>query len=130
LARLPEIIERRRAIRDRYADAFNHLPGIHVMGDPSWGKWNGWLTTVRFDSSFHPRAPTRVREALELVDIESRPVWKPMHQQPVFRDATSVVTGAADRIFIEGLCLPSGTAMANADIDRVIDVTLAEIGNL
>jgi dTDP-4-amino-4,6-dideoxygalactose transaminase len=100
------------------------------MGDPPWGKWNGWLTTVRFDATLHPDAPTRVREALEMVDIESRPVWKPMHQQPVFRTAESTITGVADRIFLEGLCLPSGTAMCEADVDRVIDVLVATIGSL
>jgi dTDP-4-amino-4,6-dideoxygalactose transaminase len=129
LARLPEIMEKRRSIRDRYATALEALPGVTVMGDPPWGKWNGWLTTVRFDSSLHPDAPRRVREALEMVDVESRPVWKPMHQQPVFRAAESTITGVADRIFLEGLCLPSGTAMTDADVDRVIDVVLATIGH-
>jgi dTDP-4-amino-4,6-dideoxygalactose transaminase len=130
LARLPQIIEKRRSIRDRYATALEALPGVTVMGDPPWGKWNGWLTTVRFDATLHPDAPTRVREALEMVDIESRPVWKPMHQQPVFRTAESTITGVADRIFLEGLCLPSGTAMCEADVDRVIDVLVATIGSL
>ena len=68
------------------------------------------------------------REALEAEDIEARPVWKPMHQQPVFAGAESVLTGVADRVFVEGLCLPSGTAMTDDDVDRVLDVVLAEVG--
>ena len=123
LARLDSIVSRRRAIRDRYAEALDGLDGVAILGDPPWGMWNGWLTTVRFDLTVHPDAPTRVREALEAHDIESRPVWKPMHQQPVFRSAESVLTGAADRIFAEGLCLASGTAMTDADVDRVADIT-------
>jgi dTDP-4-amino-4,6-dideoxygalactose transaminase len=91
------------------------------LGDPPWGTWNGWLTTVRFNQSILPGAPTRIREALETQNIESRPIWKPMHQQPVFASAESVITGVADQIFEDGLCIPSGTSMINAEIDRVID---------
>ena len=120
LKRLPDIVKRRREIRDRYATALEKIPDVSVMGDPAWGTWNGWLTTVRFRQSVHPQAPTRIREALAVQDIESRPIWKPMHQQPVFAGAESVVTGVADHIFEEGLCLPSGTSMTDAEIDRVI----------
>jgi len=127
LSRLGEIVERRRAIRDRYWEGLSATPGITVMGDPPWGTWNGWLTTVLFDSTLMPEAPTLVREALEAVNIESRPVWKPMHQQPVFGKADRFLTGVSDRIFAEGLCLPSGTAMANEDIDRVVEVVLASL---
>jgi dTDP-4-amino-4,6-dideoxygalactose transaminase len=128
LARLPEIVERRRAIRERYAATLEKVPGVTVMGDPPWGTWNGWLTTVRFDLSMHPNAPTLIREALETHDIESRPVWKPMHQQPVFKDSECVLTGVADRLFDEGLCLPSGTAMTDIDVDRVLGVILETLG--
>jgi len=124
LARLEEIVMRRRAIHDRYAAAFADIAGVSVLGDPPWGQWNGWLTTTRFDATVHPGMPTKVREHLESIDIESRPVWKPMHQQPVFRSSESVLTGVADSIYEEGLCLPSGQAMTEADIDRVIDASL------
>ncbi len=120
LKRLPDIVKRRREIRDTYATTLNTIPGVCVMGDPPWGTSNGWLTTVRFNQSIIPSAPTRIREALETQDIESRPVWKPMHQQPVFASSESMTTGLADRIFEESLCLPSGTSMTNAEIDRVI----------
>lgn len=122
LARLPEVIERRRAIRDRYAETLEDLPGTTVLGDPPWGRWNGWLTTVLFDSAIHPNAAISVREALEVANIEARPIWKPMHQQPVFAGSESVLTETADRLFAEGLCLPSGTGMSNGDVDRVLEV--------
>lgn len=122
LSRLPDIIQRRRAIRDRYASAFEGMAGVTVMGDPPWGRWNGWLTTVRFDRRHWPDAPNLVREALECHNIEARPVWKPMHAQPVFREAEAYLTGVADAIFAEGLCLPSGTGMTDEDVDRVAGI--------
>ncbi len=130
LLRLSEIVERRRAIRDRYCQGLLEIPGVVVMGDPPWGRWNGWLTTVLFDSVPLPNAATRVRQALEALNIESRPVWKPMHQQPVFEKAESVLTGMSDRIFAEGLCLPSGTAMSDGDVDRVLEVVAASLASL
>jgi dTDP-4-amino-4,6-dideoxygalactose transaminase len=129
LKRLPDIVKRRREIRDTYATTLNTIPGVSVMGDPPWGTWNGWLTTVRFNRSIFPGAPTRIREALDTQDIESRPVWKPMHQQPVFASAESVTTGISDQIFEEGLCIPSGTSMTNSEIDRVIDEVMKAVNN-
>lgn len=119
LRRLPEIVECRRAIRDRYSENLASIPGVTVMADPPWGYWNGWLTTARFDNVIHPNAAIRIRESLEAQNIESRPIWKPMHQQPVFHNAMSKLTGIADRLFEEGICLPSGTSMTEADIDRI-----------
>jgi len=127
LSKLPEIVARRRAIRDHYAAAFNGLPGVRVAGDPSWGRANGWLTTVVFDNELHPSAAERVRKALEAADIEARPVWKPMHNQPVFAQAETILTGVADRLFRGALCLPSGTGMSEADLDRVIATVTDEL---
>ena len=127
LSRLPSIVERRRAIGDRYTAGLSPISGVMVMGDPPWGTWNGWLTTVRFDAAVHPDAPTRVRKALEAENIEARPAWKPMHQQPVFADAESVLVGVADAVFETALCLPSGTAMTDDDVDRVVGIVMAEL---
>ena len=68
-----------------------------------------------------PGASMRVREALQAENIESRPIWKPMHQQPVFRGNETHLTGVADRLFEEGLCLPSGVGLSDGDIERVSD---------
>ena len=97
------------------------------MGDPPWGRSNAWLTTVRFDPALHPDAPTRIRELLEATNIEARPVWKPMHQQPVFARSQSYLTGMADAVFAEGLCLPSGVAMTDQDVDHVAGLVLREV---
>lgn len=126
LSRLPGIINRRRAIRDRYSATLEAFPGVTVMGDPRWGTWNGWLTTVRFELGRYPNASVRIRETLDKQDIESRPVWKPMHQQPVFQGAEAQLTGLSDLIFAEGLCLPSGTALTDEEVDSVLE-SLTEV---
>ena len=77
---------------------------------------NAWLTVAVFDD---PAMPVRVREALAAEDIEARPVWKPMHMQPVFAGAERHLTGVAEDAFSRGLCLPSGSAMSDEDCERV-----------
>ena len=127
LARLPGIVRRRREIRDRYAAGLSGVAGVSVTDDPPWGRGNCWLTTVRFDRQLLPGAPVAVRSALAEAGIESRPVWKPMHQQPVFAAAESVLTGTADLLFREGLCLPSGTGMSDDDVDAVLRIVRAAV---
>lgn len=119
LVRLPEMIARRAQIRTMYTEMLAGLEGVIVTPDPPWGTGNSWLTTVTFDRQARPGASTRVREELESQGIESRPIWKPMHQQPVFRDHEAHLTGVADRLFEEGLCLPSGVGLSDGDIERV-----------
>lgn len=113
------MIARRREIWAMYVEMLGGLEGVEVTADPPWGIGNSWLTTVRFDRTLRSRASVRVREALQAQNIESRPIWKPMHQQPVFRDHETHLTGVADRLFEEGLCLPSGVGLTDADIERV-----------
>lgn len=121
LARLPEMMARRRQIREMYTEMLAGLDGVVVNSDPTWGTGNSWLTTVTFDRDVLPSASNRIREALLAENIESRPIWKPMHQQPVFRDHESHLTGVADRLFEEGLCLPSGVGLTDGDVVRVVD---------
>lgn len=121
LMRLPDMIARRRDIRSRYTSLLGDLPGVTVTADPSWGTGNSWMTTVTFDSTLPAGTADRVRRALVEERIESRPIWKPMHQQPVFRDHEAHLTGVSDRIFEQGLCLPSGVGLSDEDVDRVAD---------
>jgi dTDP-4-amino-4,6-dideoxygalactose transaminase len=81
-----------------------------------------------FDLDLHPDAPRRVREYLEANRIESRPIWKPMHQQPVFRDNFSFLNGNADALFDSGLCLPSGPNMTQSDVERVSGLLADSLG--
>ncbi|MGB8022078.1 MAG: aminotransferase class I/II-fold pyridoxal phosphate-dependent enzyme [Candidatus Nanopelagicales bacterium] len=119
LQRLPKMVARRQAIRRAYTELLGDLEGVRVTQDPSWATGNSWLSTVRFDRAIRPAAANRVRVSLEAQDIETRPIWKPMHHQPVFAAAESFNTGIADRLFEEGLCLPSGVGLTDSDIERV-----------
>lgn len=117
LRRLPSMIERRRAINDLYRRAFDGVDSIEFMPVPDWSRWNGWLTCILFPSS---SLRDRVRESLADDSIESRPLWKPMHMQPVFRDSTAVVDGTSEDLFTRGLCLPSGGSLGDDDVARVV----------
>ena len=122
LAVLDERVERRRAIFAAYRERLGDLPGISFMPEADYGRGNRWLTVVIFDPVAFGTTPEDVRLALEEKNIEARPVWKPMHLQPIFRRAAKAGGAVAERLFKTGLCLPSGTQMTDADIDRVADV--------
>lgn len=129
LRRVDAEVARRRQIREWYRARLEILGGVVVQSDPPGGKSNAWLTIVRFSEDLHPAAPTRVREFLELHNIESRPIWKPMHQQPVFRGCKAFLNGRADALFRDGLCLPSGTAMDEEAVDRVSSLVIRALSN-
>ena len=129
LARLPEIINHRRQIREWYRKYLASSELIQVMGDPPWGQSNCWLTTVLFSSDAAASTSEAARSALEAENIEARPVWKPMHQQPVFARADRHLTGCGDRIFQRGLCLPSGTALQEAEVELISRVVTSAVGD-
>jgi len=125
LAQLPALASRvaaRRAIFDRYRGGLAGLPGLSFMPDASWGRANRWLSVLCLAG--RPGGPDRetLRLALDAAAIESRPVWKPLHLQPVFRDAPRAGGAVAARLFAAGLCLPSGSGLAAGQQDRVIDI--------
>ena len=122
LKRIDATVARRREIRELYRTGLAEFFGVSVQSDPPWGQSNAWLSVVSFDLRMHPEAPTRVRLALEERNIESRPVWKPMHQQPVFAGAQAFLNGNADKVYASGLCLPSGPGITDSDIEEVCDV--------
>ncbi|MFZ1363237.1 MAG: aminotransferase class I/II-fold pyridoxal phosphate-dependent enzyme [Candidatus Nanopelagicales bacterium] len=127
LSRLDEIIENRQRVHDHYQDHLAGVEGVQVVGDPPWGRSNYWITNIRIDSDLHPDGPHRVRDYLESLNIEARNAWKPMHQQPVFAGAEAHLDGTADRIFDEGLCLPSGIELTNDDVDRIAEFVRVEL---
>lgn len=120
LTTLAERIERRREIRGAYAAVVAGVPGVALAPVDSRGSTNAWLTCATFDPADAPATAEQVRQALEAEDIESRPVWKPMHRQPVYAENPARLDGTSDRLFATGLCLPSGSSMTDADLDRVL----------
>ena len=117
-------IERKRAIRATYLDAFSDIDGLSVSTIDPDNVSNYWLTTVTIDRSVAGIGPEDVRHALEKHHIESRRLWKPLHSQPVFRARQAVLNGTADRAFSNGLCLPSGSSLSEGDQRRVVDAVV------
>jgi len=122
LATLPARVAARRAVFDRYVAGLGGRPGITFMPEASYGRGNRWLTCLTIDAVQFGASREEVRLALEAEDIESRPVWKPMHLQPVFAGARVFGGAVSERLFADGLCLPSGSSLTAADQDRVIAV--------
>jgi pyridoxal phosphate-dependent aminotransferase EpsN len=120
LRTLPDKISRRRAVNARYRDALGAIEGIGFIPNAPGGEPINWLTVITIDADRFGASPAAVREHLETLDIEARPAWKPMHLQPLFADAEVHGGEVAERIFRTGLCLPSGSAMTDDDVDRVV----------
>jgi dTDP-4-amino-4,6-dideoxygalactose transaminase len=118
LERLDDMIARRRQLRDRYAKLVAGVEGVRVLGDDDPAA-NCWLTTIVVDAERAGWATGDLAGYLAARDIETRPVWKPMHLQPVFADARAFVTGAAETLFDTGLNLPSGSVLDDEQVDRV-----------
>ena len=119
---LEERVRRRREIFEGYRQRLGDLPGISFMPEASGCRSNRWLTVVQIDPAAFGADTHAVREALEAENIEARPVWKPMHLQPVFKGCSfwkGSGGAVSERLFARGLCLPSGTAMTGDDLDRV-----------
>jgi dTDP-4-amino-4,6-dideoxygalactose transaminase len=122
LSVLADRVARRRQIFQRYVDGLGDLPGISFMPEASYGRHSRWLSVILIDVAQFGADYEAVRQALEGHNIESRPVWKPMHRQPVFSGARTIGGAVADSFYARGLCLPSGTGMSQSDQDRVIAV--------
>ncbi|WP_203139385.1 DegT/DnrJ/EryC1/StrS family aminotransferase [Microbacterium sp. JZ31] len=119
LARLDEMIVRRRSMRDRYKAVFADVDGVSVFGADGDESDNAWLTSIVVDAEVAGWEPAELSAALAAENIESRPVWKPMHLQPVFAGARGEINGTSERLFRTGLTLPSGSALDDQRIERV-----------
>ncbi len=125
LQQLEAKVAARRAIKRRYRDSLAEAPGIGFMPDAPDGVPTNWLTVATVDEGEFGASPTAIREHLETLDIEARPAWKPMHLQPLFVGCAVRGGRVAEEIFRTGLCLPSGSAMTDDDVDRVVEGVLA-----
>jgi pyridoxal phosphate-dependent aminotransferase EpsN len=121
-----QVLSQRVAARQRnyqlYREALGDLPGFEFMPESPWGSHSRWLTCLTIDPEVAGTDREKVQLTLEEANIEARPVWKPMHLQPVFTEYPSVGGEVAERLFSRGLCLPSGSNLSASDRDRVINV--------
>jgi pyridoxal phosphate-dependent aminotransferase EpsN len=125
LRTLGERVAIRRRIFDRYVEGLGGLPGVEFMPEAPYGRATHWLTCLTIDPARFGADREAVRLALEAENIEARPAWKPMHLQPVFAGARMFGGAVSERIFRDGLCLPSGSSLAAADQNRVISIVKA-----
>jgi pyridoxal phosphate-dependent aminotransferase EpsN len=128
LAILDSRVEARRRIHETYRSLLSPIEGIAFSPEPSAMRPNRWLTTIMIDPTKTGFDRETARLALEGRDIESRPLWKPMHMQPVFADGSYHGGTVAENCFAKGLCLPSGSQMTESEVRTVADVFLSLAG--
>jgi len=120
---LDDHVARRREIHRLYVDHLKEIPGITVMQSPSpTCDSNFWLTCILVDAQIYGLTREDLRLRMEAHNIETRPLWKPMHLQPVFTNTSAYIDGTNEYLFNSGLCLPSGSCLTNSDILIVVDV--------
>lgn len=126
LERLPFMLERRRRWRRLYADLFSSVDGVAIFGGqdgrdapPGGDHDNFWLTSIVVDPDAAGWSADELRLHLAGAAVEARPLWKPMHLQPVFAGCPAYVTGTSERLFRTGLSLPSGSALSDEQFTRV-----------
>ena len=124
---LDQHISHHQHIAELYAQAFTDNPFITLHTNPDTiSNSNYWLNTIILSENA-PCSPDDIREALAKENIESRPLWKPMHLQPVFQNAPAYVNGVSEKIFQHGLCLPSGPWVSDKDVQRIVDICLSTL---
>lgn len=125
LSRLDEMISRRRSVRDFYKQIFHDVQGVSIFGAADDFEDNCWLTSILVDSEVAGFDTEQLGSALTLQNIESRPLWKPMHLQPIFQGARALTNGTSQRLFETGLTLPSGSALSSEEL-RIIGQVIAQ----
>lgn len=110
-------VDRRREIFALYQHILSEYDEIQFMPEISESRGNRWLTALTLRST----KPQEIIDLLEKSNIESRPLWKPMHMQPLFKDALAAEDGTSQKLFEQGICLPSGSSMSDEDVIRVCD---------
>ncbi|MBR9913749.1 MAG: aminotransferase class I/II-fold pyridoxal phosphate-dependent enzyme [Algicola sp.] len=113
---LDERVSQRRANYDYYKSSFKDIDELVFIDEPKGCFSNRWLTCILTPSK---AVREGIRVSLEALNIETRPLWKPMHQQPVFKDAPHYLNGVSDELFEKGLCLPSGSNLTENELNRV-----------
>lgn len=116
---LDDFVAKRRANFEYYKKNLEPINRLEFLNEPSISKSNRWLSCI-LTPNFETREALRL--LLEKENIETRPLWKPMHQQPIFRDAPSYINGVSDDLFKRGLCLPSGSNLSENELNRIVSI--------
>ena len=124
---LDQRVEQRRAVFARYQAELGDIPGFAFMPEPEWSHGSHWLSAITIDPAQAGATREDVRLALLEHDIESRPLWKPMHLQPVFGGARYIGEGFDAQLFENGLCLPSGSDLTADEQSEVIERVRARL---
>ena len=119
---LEDRVRARRRNFEYYTEALSDIPGLEFQPEAPWGRHTRWLTTLTLNQREYGANTTTLRQALDASNIEARPVWKPMHLQPVFRGFPVVGGSVSEDLFARGICLPSGSSLTEAELERVCDV--------
>jgi dTDP-4-amino-4,6-dideoxygalactose transaminase len=119
---LSDRVRARRGNFAYYKEALGDLPGLEFMPEAPYGSPTHWLTCITIDAEEYGATREDVRLALEAADIEARPVWKPLHMQPVFAECRVRGGAISEDIFARGLCLPSGSDLTEPDLTRIVGI--------
>jgi dTDP-4-amino-4,6-dideoxygalactose transaminase len=119
---LDQRVAKKKYIFEFYKRELGGLEGVEFMPVNEWNEPNYWLSCITLSGQVKP---IDIMEALEKENIESRPIWKPMHMQPVFEKYDFIGEGVSEKIFENGVCLPSDTKMSDEDLNRICDVIKA-----
>jgi dTDP-4-amino-4,6-dideoxygalactose transaminase len=120
---LEDHIRHHQRIARLYAEGFKDVDGIDLhLAPEEYMEANYWLNTITVDPAKTGRDYDAIRIALDEAGIESRPLWKPMHTQPVYKDAPAYINGVSEAMFTKGLCLPSGPCVTDEDVNRIIRI--------
>ncbi|MCP1160724.1 DegT/DnrJ/EryC1/StrS family aminotransferase [Bacillus infantis] len=115
---LDQRVEKKRFIFEFYKRELGGLEGVEFMPSNVWNEPNYWLSSLTLNGKVRP---LDIFDALEAENIESRPVWKPMHMQPFFEKYDFIGDGVSEKLFVNGVCLPSDTKMTDEDLERVVE---------
>jgi len=121
-------VQQRRAIAFSYRDAFADLPGILLMPQASYGLHTNWLSCFLIDAKAFGCSPDALIRALDEANVESRPVWKPMHLQPLYAGCEHYGGAVAEALFRRGICLPSSSSLTSEDQLHVVNAVRRTAG--
>ena len=124
---LDDRVRRRQRVAARYAEAFSEIRGMELQPEAPWGTHTRWLSVFQLDPQEVGATPADIVAALEKENIETRPVWRPMHTQPIFASAECIGGEVAEQLYSRGICLPSSSSLSEDEQQRVIDHLMAVV---